>query len=297
VYRPSRNLAQHRAQCQSKNGSGAARRSARPFRFDSAGPSINPAIGVTRHNGDILELRHFHPYRLTFPQLSPRASRIELRRMRVGGRKCLFAHCFEWHCGGTVQNASVPAATKKAFGSVMWCGLRPFGNAQTITRCGEPMQLSIVGKNFSPKIAPNRALRAFDGLCDDEAVPLICPTRQVFAQSASLPATACYFAWGCFRYFGGEPPLRGGEKSGLKPHTLARPARGVQRRARSRLRGRAVPAGGLVRPARCSGSGLIIEWQRRKRTLKRVLAFGSGSRHRGCRRFSGRRHRLPPPLE
>jgi hypothetical protein len=113
----------------------------------------------------------------------------------------------------------------------MWRGLRPFGNAQTITRCGEPMQLLIVGKNFSPKIAPNRVLRAFDGLCDDEAVPLICPTRQVFAQSASLPATACYFAWGCFRYFGGEPQLRGGEKSGLKPHTLARPARGVQRRA------------------------------------------------------------------
>jgi hypothetical protein len=60
------------------------------------------------------------------------------------------------------------------------------------------MQLSIVGKNFSPKIVPNRALRAFDGLCDDEAVPLICSTRQVFAQSASLPATACYLAWVVF---------------------------------------------------------------------------------------------------
>jgi len=36
-------------------------------------------------------------------------------------------------------------------------GLRPFGNAQAITHCGEPMQLSIVGKNFSPKIAPNSA--------------------------------------------------------------------------------------------------------------------------------------------
>jgi hypothetical protein len=135
------------------------------------------------------------------------------------------------------------------------------------------MQLSIVGKNFSPKNRTEPRATAFDGLCDDEAVPLICPTRQVFAQSASLPATACYLAWGCFRYFGGEPQLRGGEKFGLKPHTLARPARGVQRRARSRLRGRAVPAGGLVRPARCSRSGLIIEWQRRKRTLKRVLAF------------------------
>ena len=43
--------------------------------------------------------------------------------------------------------------------------------------------------------------RAFNGLCDDEGVPLICPTCQVFSQSASVPATACYFAWGCFRYF------------------------------------------------------------------------------------------------
>jgi len=42
--------------------------------------------------------------------------------------------------------------------------------------------------------------RAFDGLCDDEAVPLICPTCQELAQ-ASLPASAGYFAWGCFRYF------------------------------------------------------------------------------------------------
>jgi hypothetical protein len=92
-------------------------------------------------------------------------------------------------------------SARSEHGSVMWPGLRPFGNAQAITRCGEPMQLSIVGKNFSPKIAPNSALRAFDGLCDDEAVPLICPTCQVFAQSASLPATACYLAWGCFQYF------------------------------------------------------------------------------------------------
>src|SRR5258707_13538329 len=32
-------------------------------------------------------------------------------------------------------------------------------------------------------------------------MPLICPTCQVFAQRASVPATACYFAWGGFRYF------------------------------------------------------------------------------------------------
>ena len=43
--------------------------------------------------------------------------------------------------------------------------------------------------------------RAFNGSCDDEGVPLICPTCQVFAQSASVPATGCYLAWGRFRYF------------------------------------------------------------------------------------------------
>src|SRR5438552_2867260 len=54
-----------------------------------------------------------------------------------------------------------------------------------------------------PKIAPASAIagpRAFNGSCDGEGVPLICPTCQVLAQT-SLPATACYLAWGCFRYF------------------------------------------------------------------------------------------------
>jgi hypothetical protein len=37
-------------------------------------------------------------------------------------------------------------------------------------------------------------------------VPVICPTCQnVFAGKASMPATPCYFAWGCFRYFGWAP--------------------------------------------------------------------------------------------
>jgi hypothetical protein len=42
-------------------------------------------------------------------------------------------------------------------------------------------------------------------LRDDEEVSLICPTYQVFLQ-ASMPA--CYFAWGCFRYFGWAPEPR-----------------------------------------------------------------------------------------
>src|SRR6266853_1913965 len=63
---------------------------------------------------------------------------------------------------------------------------------------------SIVGRDFRPNHTERRAIaapRAFNGLCDDEGVPLICPTCQVLPPIASLPAPACYFAWGCFRYF------------------------------------------------------------------------------------------------
>jgi len=83
------------------------------------------------------------------------------------------------------------------------------GNTQAITRCGEPLQLhepmqiqSWVGI-FAQNHTERRAIAgpgAFDGLCDDEGVPLICPTCQVLAQSV-LAGDACYFAWGCFRYF------------------------------------------------------------------------------------------------
>jgi hypothetical protein len=74
---------------------------------------------------------------------------------------------------------------------------------------------------FSPKITPDSApLRAqptFDGLCDDEEVPLICPTCQMLFR-ASMPAAA-YVAWGCFRYFRlGASATR--LRDTLKPHTL-----------------------------------------------------------------------------
>jgi hypothetical protein len=42
---------------------------------------------------------------------------------------------------------------------------------------------------------------------DAGIVPLICPTCQNISSGsleASLPATQCYFAWGCFRYFSWE---------------------------------------------------------------------------------------------
>jgi hypothetical protein len=62
-------------------------------------------------------------------------------------------------------------------------------------------------------------------------MPVICPTCQVLGQSASVPTTAGYFAWGCFRYFGFEPRRRGGCS---KPGRSVRSARGVPRRAKSR---------------------------------------------------------------
>ena len=119
--------------------------------------------------------------------------------------------------------------------------------------------------------------RAFDGLCDDEGVPLICPTCQVFAQSASVPATACYLAWGRFRYFwlGATATWRrdilfeAARSSEACSWSSATSKVAATRSRRAR--------GGLARPALCSRSGLIIEWQRRKRTLKRVLACRSVS--------------------
>src|SRR5712671_5048315 len=45
---------------------------------------------------------------------------------------------------------------------------------------------SIVGRDFRPNHTDRRAIagpRALNGLCDDEGVPLICPTCQVLAQS------------------------------------------------------------------------------------------------------------------
>jgi hypothetical protein len=64
---------------------------------------------------------------------------------RMGGRRHAIMAC----CARLRSRCKESARSEH--GSVMWPGLRPFGNAQAITRCGEPIQLSIVGKNFSPK--------------------------------------------------------------------------------------------------------------------------------------------------
>src|SRR5260221_12290563 len=69
----------------------------------------------------------------------------------------------------------------------------------------------MVGEDVEPESQPARRIvadrRAFTGFRDGEEMPLICPTCQL-ALKASLPA-ACYFAWGCFRYFGSAHLRRG----------------------------------------------------------------------------------------
>jgi hypothetical protein len=56
-------------------------------------------------------------------------------------------------------------------------------------------------------LCESRSLQAtpwgFCKLRDDGTVPVICPTCQMsWRGKASMPAAACYFAWGCFRCFG-----------------------------------------------------------------------------------------------
>jgi hypothetical protein len=78
-----------------------------------------------------------------------------------------------------------------------------FGHAQAIVRCAEAVQFQWWVRIFRPqsdRYARYCMATALSGLRDGEEMPLICPTCQL-AFEASMPA-ACYFAWGCFRYFG-----------------------------------------------------------------------------------------------
>jgi len=62
---------------------------------------------------------------------------------------------------------------------------------------------SIVGRHFRPNHTEQRAIagpRAFNGLCDDEGVPLICPTCQVLAQSV-LAGDRMLLCMGLFSIF------------------------------------------------------------------------------------------------
>jgi hypothetical protein len=118
------------------------------------------------------------------------------------------------------------------------------GNAQAITRCGgplqfqeplhlhEPMQLQswvgIFAQHYTERraMAGSRAFdgRAFDGLCDDEGVPLICPTCQVLAQSVSA-GERLLLCMGLSSIFlvGSHSDAAWLRESCLKPHTPARP--------------------------------------------------------------------------
>ena len=93
----------------------------------------------------------------------------------------------------------------------MWSPVRParasearrLGNAQAITRCGEPLQLQSWVGIFDQNQAERRAMagpRASNGLCDDEGVPLICPTCQVLAQSV-LAGDRLLLCMGLFSIF------------------------------------------------------------------------------------------------
>jgi len=80
-----------------------------------------------------------------------------------------------------------------------------FDNAQTIIRCGEPVQLPlfkrIFGRNRTeePAIADGR----LQGLRDDEGMPLICPTCQLFFRSIHAPAGCLLLCMGLFSIFSG----------------------------------------------------------------------------------------------
>jgi hypothetical protein len=110
---------------------------------------------------------------------------------------------------------------------------RRLGNTQAIARCGEPLQLheplqlqSWVGI-FAQNHTERRAIAgpgAFNGLCDDEEVPLICPTCQVLAQSV-LAGDRLLLCMGLFSIFlvGSQSDAAWLRESCLKPHTPTRP--------------------------------------------------------------------------
>ena len=105
---------------------------------------------------------------------------------------------------------------------------------------------------------------------DDGIVPLICPTCQnVLAGKASMPATTCYFAWGCFRYFGWERSAAPSSPSSLSVRSSYaghhaspfRPRGAAPRVARRRAKhggpGKTRPA---TRPKGCGPSRFWKDW-------------------------------------
>src|SRR5437667_848556 len=86
------------------------------------------------------------------------------------------------------------------------------------------MQFQLWVRGFA-KIAPGSAIvgpRAFSGLCDDEGVPLICPTCQVLAQSVLAGDRLLTLHGVVFDIFvGSHSDAARLRDSCLKPHTPA----------------------------------------------------------------------------
>src|SRR6266851_8703957 len=87
---------------------------------------------------------------------------------------------------------------------------------------------SIVCRDFRPNHTERRAIaapRAFNGLCDDEGVPLICPTCQVLPPHSVLAGARLLLCMGLFSIFfvGSHSDAARLRESCLKPHTPARP--------------------------------------------------------------------------
>jgi hypothetical protein len=82
----------------------------------------------------------------------------------------------------------------------------------------------IAADYVEPHAPGTRVPRAFNGLCDDEGVPLICPTCQVFAQSVLAGARPATLHGVVFDIFvGSHSDAAWLRESFLKPHTPARP--------------------------------------------------------------------------
>ena len=91
---------------------------------------------------------------------------------------------------------------------------------------------------------------AFDDLRDDELVPVICPTCQMFSKDrSSRPARRGYFAWGCFRYFSWERvprrPCRWLSHSQARPPAFVFASRACRADARLAAANALVPLAGI----------------------------------------------------
>src|SRR5258708_3407057 len=120
-------------------------------------------------------------------------------------------------------------SARSQHGSVTWRGLRRVGGSANLATVApwlsrknrsHGMRRAARYSTISMTMCP----RAFGGLCDDEGVPLICPTCQVSAQSV-LAGDRLLLCMGFFSIFlvGSHSNAARLRESCLKPHTRARP--------------------------------------------------------------------------